>query len=60
MVDAAGAIYVVGGVGSTNYHDVWASTDEGARAGPGRWGVVGGYSRGYSGGTTGVLRGTKG
>ena len=35
MVDAAGAIYVIGGFGggSTRYNDVWASTDGGARAG---------------------------
>jgi hypothetical protein len=40
VVDAAGAIYVIGGTdgsffggGTTDYHDVWASTDGGARAG---------------------------
>ncbi len=34
VVDAAGAIYVIGGYGDdTVYHDVWASTDGGARAG---------------------------
>ncbi len=44
MVDAAGAIYVIGGGG---YEDVWASTDGGARAGLGRGGGPG-YSRGYS------------
>ncbi len=33
VVDAAGAIYVIGGVSSTGTHlnDVWASTDGGAR-----------------------------
>ncbi len=32
VVDAAGAIYVIGGgTGSTFYHDVWATTDGGAR-----------------------------
>jgi hypothetical protein len=35
VVDAAGAIYVIGGDyddrGETNFHDVWASTDGGAR-----------------------------
>ncbi len=37
VVDAAGAIYVIGGVGGgTNFHDVWASTDRGARAGLGQ------------------------
>ena len=47
MVDAAGAIYVIGGgSASTYYNDVWASTDGGARAGLGR-----------GGGTTGVLKG---
>ncbi len=58
MVDAAGAIYVIGGYsggdGSTFYRDVWVSTDGGARAGLGRGvlegvvkGVVRGYYRGY-------------
>ncbi len=41
MVDAAGAIYVIGGYGGTDYHDVWVSTDGGARAGPGRGGGQG-------------------
>ncbi len=32
MIDAAGAIYVIGGFGyPTNYKDVWVSTDGGAR-----------------------------
>jgi hypothetical protein len=32
VIDAAGAIYVLGGLGtgSTNYNDVWKSTDGGA------------------------------
>jgi hypothetical protein len=30
VIDAAGAIYVIGGYGSTRYQDVWASTDGGA------------------------------
>jgi hypothetical protein len=56
VIDAAGAIYVIGGVGSSNgtltfYHDVWVSTDGGARPDS-----VGGGR----GGTQGVLRGTKG
>ncbi len=61
MVDAAGAIYVIGGTanpnggrGATYYKDVWASTDGGARAGLGQRGVVGGL---HWVGTTGVLRG---
>ena len=34
VVDAAGAIYVLGGESNTGYfQDVWASTDGGARAG---------------------------
>jgi hypothetical protein len=57
MVDAAGAIYVIGGTngtgGITGYNDVWASTDGGARAGlaPGWWGVLGvlGVLAGYLG-----------
>ncbi len=32
VIDAAGAIYVIGGEGFTGYlNDVWASTDGGAR-----------------------------
>jgi hypothetical protein len=50
VVDAAGAIYVIGGFGSTYLHDVWASTDGGVRPGLGPSGVVEGYS-------SGVLRG---
>ncbi len=45
MIDAAGAIYVIGGYGgvpNTFYQDVWASTDIGARAGLGQgWGTRG-------------------
>jgi hypothetical protein len=35
VIDAAGAIYVIGGwgVGTTYFNDVWVSTDGGARAG---------------------------
>jgi hypothetical protein len=50
VVDAAGAIYVIGGKGTDNtsfYADVWASTDGGALPG----GVKGG--RGVLGGTQG-------
>jgi hypothetical protein len=51
VIDAAGAIYVIGGQGDTgNFQDVWASADGGARAGLGQ----GGWS---SGGTRGVLNG---
>ncbi len=34
VIDAAGAIYVIGGNGrgGTDYNDVWASTDGGAQA----------------------------
>ncbi len=47
-VDAAGAIYVIGGVGGgTRYNDVWASTDGGARAGLGQGDALGGYYGGY-------------
>ncbi len=47
VVDAAGAIYVIGGnYGNTNFHDVWASTDGGARAGLGREGNGQGGTRG--------------
>jgi hypothetical protein len=53
VIDAAGAIYVIGGVGGGTYlHDVYASTDGGSRPDSvGGWSV--GYSRGYS---RGVLR----
>ncbi len=52
VIDAAGAIYVIGGRGGNTYFaDVWASTDGGARAGlgPGGGRVV------HWVGTTGVL-----
>ncbi len=53
MVDAAGAVYVIGGTGDGYGLDVWVSTDGGARAGRGR----GGGQWGTQGGTTGVLAG---
>jgi hypothetical protein len=49
VVDAAAAIYVIGGYGK---QDVWASTDGGA---PGRTASEGAGTGGYYGGTTGVL-----
>jgi hypothetical protein len=55
VVDAAGAIYVIGGYSGTSYRDVWASTDGGAD-----WtksGVVGGYWVGTTRVLRGVLRG---
>ncbi len=58
VIDAAGAIYVIGGGGTcgTAFGDVWVSTDGGARAGFGQGG--GGGRRGVDQvGTTGVLRG---
>ncbi len=61
MVDAAGAIYVIGGrdgITGTYFQDVWASTDGGTLPNS-----AGGYSRGKIGvlrGYSGVLRGTKG
>ncbi len=48
VIDAAGAIYVIGGSGDTDYKDVWVSTDGGARQD---------LVRGWSGGYSGVLRG---
>ncbi len=59
VIDAAGAIYVIGGygyndVGPTRLQDVWASTDGGARPDYVE-GVVGGTRGGCS---RGVLRGT--
>ncbi len=68
VVGAAGAIYVIGGVGSdTFYQDVWVSTDGGEWPDP-VGGVVGGYSsgviervrRGTNGSTRGYLGGTRG
>jgi hypothetical protein len=64
VVDAAGAIYVIGGgnTGGTDYQDVWVSTNGGAR--PDSFGGgVGGTLCGTSGvlwGTTGERRGTQG
>ncbi len=40
VIDAAGAIYVLGGIGMRNFQDVWASTDGGARP-DSVWGEVG-------------------
>ena len=62
VVDAAGAIYVIGGLGTYSsglayYNDVWVSTDGGARAGLRRGGWSDGYTKGVlAGGTRGVLR----
>jgi hypothetical protein len=63
VVDAAGAIYVIGGFGGSRGNawnqDVWASTDGGARPDS----VKGGWSAGYLGvlrRTKGVLKGTTG
>ncbi len=52
VVDAAGAIFVIGGLGDgfTYCQDVWASTDGGARP------DSRGYSRGTFGGTLWNLR----
>jgi hypothetical protein len=60
VVDAAGAIYVIGGQDSgTWYHDVWVSTDGGARPDSDKGGGRRGTRGGTRGGTQGVLR-TKG
>ncbi len=43
VVDAAGALYVIGGCGATYYRDVWVSTNGGAdRTRAGARGVLGG------------------
>ena len=66
VVDAAGAIYVIGGssgITGIYYNDVWASTDGGARAGLGRGAVAGVHWVGTTGvlqGVPRVLRGTAG
>ncbi len=70
MIDAAGAICVIGGLGGINrtqvyLQDVWVSTDGGARpdyviGDGGYYGVLRGYERGtrrYSARTKVVLRG---
>ncbi len=59
MVDAAGAIYVIGGgTGTyTNFQDVWASTDGGARPDSVHGWWSGGTRGGTRGGNPGVLRG---
>ncbi len=61
VVDAAGAIYVLGGFnGGTYYKDVWVSTDGGARAGLVPGGGRGVHQVGTRGGTqaaTGVVVG---
>ncbi len=58
VVDAAGAIYVIGGSSgsssTTYYNDVWASTDGGADRTRAGW--LGGRERVLRG-TTGVLQG---
>ncbi len=57
VVDAAGAIYVIGGGDIGNLNDVWASTNGGAQPdSPGGRVVLGGHS-GVLGSTTGVLGG---
>ncbi len=57
MIDAAGAIYVIGGgiYGTTSYQDVWVSTNGGADRSQSR--VLEGALGGYHGGTSGVLQG---
>jgi hypothetical protein len=67
VIDAAGAIYVIGGYSGMNFNDVWASTDGGARPDSVQGWLSGGYTgwvlTGYSGCTQGtmvVLRGYKG
>jgi hypothetical protein len=64
VVDATGAIYVIGGYNSTSYfNDVLVSTDGGVtltRAGLVGWGTTGGTHgqlEGTTGGTTGDLEG---
>ncbi len=63
MINATGAIYVIGGFGSdTYYKDVWVSTDGGSdrtRVGGYSTGTFG-YRRGILGGTYGVRNGTLG
>ena len=64
VVDAAGALYVIGGYdGFTYFDDVWVSTDGGARAGLRREGTRGGTGwvlRDTAGELEGCSRGTMG
>jgi hypothetical protein len=64
VIDAAGAIYVIGGTGNDIFNDVWASTDGGARPDSVYGGGVGAIFTGvlaeHSMVTIGVLRGTLG
>ncbi len=62
VIDAAGAIYVIGGgiIGGTHYHDAWVSSDGGAAGLGGYSGVLKGYRRGYSCGAKVVRRGYHG
>jgi hypothetical protein len=57
VIDAAGAIYVIGGCnlysGFTYYKDVWVSTDGGARPDLVGGGSAGRVLQGYQGGTQG-------
>jgi hypothetical protein len=57
VIDAAGAIYVIGGTDSTDFQDVWASTDGGARPDSVQGGLVRGVLEGV---LRGYPRGTKG
>ncbi len=60
VIDAAGAIYVIGGGGDeTLYKDVWVTTDGGARPDTGRGGVGEG-TKGVLRGSIGVPRSTRG
>ncbi len=62
MIDAAGAIYVIGGEGGNDsifYNDVWVSTDGGARPDSVRGVHLVGTQR-VRRGTQGVLRGSLG
>jgi hypothetical protein len=63
VIDAAGAIYVIGGYNGGHLQDVWVSTDGGAdRDSVKGWSgsAPGGYSRGVLAGTIGYHGGTKG
>jgi hypothetical protein len=67
VIDATGAIYVIGGegyIGIGELQDVWVSTDGGVCVRPDSGVGVGGYTgwvlEGYSRGTDEYSRGTKG
>jgi hypothetical protein len=57
VVDAAAAIYVIGGAGDTGYQDVWVNRGARPDSVEGGRGALVGYYRGSRWSTRGVLKG---